>query len=700
MKKKMAVANAAMLTCLFAHCAQAADPTLAPVPVTGLRETSSTQANIEQAQQTIKTIPGGASVVDMAVVREGRVSTWTDSLGLAPGVYIQDRFGSEEARITIRGSALSRTYHSFGLTVMQDGIPINYADGFFDMQTIDSSAARHVEVLRGANAASYASSTLGGAINFVSPTGYDSPRFLGRAEAGSFGYGRLQAATGVVIRPEAGDGNLWDYHLSASAMTQEGYRAHSAQQSEKAVANAGVRVSKDLESRFFFAAVRSRSQLPGYVTRAQLQSDPSVAQASWPDSFQRRDVDSLRLANKTVFTQGDYRLELAAYALQQQLWHPIIYGFIAQDANTFGAQLKLFSSARLLNLPNTLSIAYLPDTGTTRGSTHAVAAGFAQGALTSDYTQKSENHRVLIEDRLRISERTLLVASLQYQQASRTFSDSKQALGNYDLQFSQWVPRLGIVHDITPHSQWFANVSRNFEPPIFGVATSMQATRAQTGNTAEIGARGEHFWREGYDQLSWDVTLYRSWINDEFQTMCANGVAVCTNAFGQTVTVNVPRTVHQGLELGASGLISRRWESRMALLVSDFRFDGDAQYGNNRLPGFPPVMLRGELLYRWGAAQNGRGLPSSYAGPTLEWAPTRAPMDNTNSVSNDRYALLGFKTGGALDATWSWFIDARNLTNEKYAATTNIGASFQGNSGAAYYPGMARSAYAGIEGKW
>ena len=200
---------------------------LAPVPVIGLRETSSTQNNIEQAAEAVKTIPGGAALVDMAKVREGRVSTWTDTLGLTPGVYIQDRFGSEEARVSIRGSAISRTYHSFGLTVMQDGIPINYADGFFDMQTIDPSAARHVEVLRGANAASYASSTLGGAINFVSPMGYDSPALLGRAEAGSFGYGRLQAATGAVIRPATAEGNIWDYHLSASAMTQDEIgRAH------------------------------------------------------------------------------------------------------------------------------------------------------------------------------------------------------------------------------------------------------------------------------------------------------------------------------------------------------------------------------------------------------------------------------------------------------------------------------------------
>ena len=141
----------------------AAEERLPEVIVTGTADPISTQLDITRAAQAIKEIPGGASLVDMDVVKQGRVSTWVDSLGLAPGVFVQERFGSEEARISIRGSALSRTYHGFGLKVMQDGIPINYADGFFDMQTVDPSAARYVEVLRGANASGYANGTLGGA---------------------------------------------------------------------------------------------------------------------------------------------------------------------------------------------------------------------------------------------------------------------------------------------------------------------------------------------------------------------------------------------------------------------------------------------------------------------------------------------------------------------------------------------------------
>ena len=156
--------------CLSACAWTVQAQSLGTVEIVG-RAGSLTQAAIDSAQERVKNIPGGASVVDLNDAREGRQSTWTDSLGLAPGVFIQDRFGSEEARISIRGSALSRTYHSFGIKVMQDGVPINYADGFFDMQTVDPNASRYAEVLRGPNATTYGATTLGGAINFVAPTG-------------------------------------------------------------------------------------------------------------------------------------------------------------------------------------------------------------------------------------------------------------------------------------------------------------------------------------------------------------------------------------------------------------------------------------------------------------------------------------------------------------------------------------------------
>jgi iron complex outermembrane receptor protein len=243
MKKKILLTPIALVTSMLVSGVYAQDKVLSPVVVTGQNNPSITQVSIDEAKTKVKEIPGGASIVDMENVREGRTSTWVDMLGMAPGVFVQERFGSEEARVSIRGSGLSRTYHGFGLKVMQDGIPINYADGNFDMQTVDASAARYVEVLRGANASSYGGTTLGGAINLISSTGYDK-RNLARAEVGSFEYRRAQLQLGNVY--QQADGKVFDYNVSMSGNSQEGFRDWAQQESQKIVSNFGVKINQNV----------------------------------------------------------------------------------------------------------------------------------------------------------------------------------------------------------------------------------------------------------------------------------------------------------------------------------------------------------------------------------------------------------------------------------------------------------------------
>lgn len=673
------------------------------------RPNSLTQGSLESAKDNVKTIPGGASIVDLNQVREGRQSTWSDSLGLAPGVFIQDRFGSEEARISIRGSALNRTFHSYGLKVMQDGVPINYADGFFDMQTVDPNASRYVEVLRGPNATTYGATTLGGAINFVAPTGYTSAGSVVRAEMGSFGYNKVFGSNAGVGKVDATTGNVWDYYVAGSQTKQEGFRDHADMENQKILGNFGVKVSKDIESRFYLAAVRSRTQLPGYLTKAELEKDPSIAASNvstatapssvagvYPyrvDANRRRDVDTQRVANKTTVRDGNTIYEIAAYAMHYSLWHPID-SIIEQNAQSIGGHFK---ATRLLD-QHQISVAYLPSVGTTKGTAkNTNNQGVATSGPTSDYNQQSKNNSFFIEDKYKSSERTTWIAALQYDRANRKVVDvgtSASAIANnYDYTYSQWSPRVGVTHDLTPSKQVFASLSRNFEAPMFGTAgNATTAFKPQTGTTFEVGTRGEE--KYGDHHYGWDATYYRANLRNEFLTSCSN--ASCTTS----TTTNVPKTLHQGLELGLSHLYDKKVDTRLALLYSDFSFVDHAAVGHNALPGFPPVIVRGEVLYRFGAQINGK--PSTYVGPKFEWVPNKAPMDYANTVYNDSYALLGFKAGQAIDKKWSWFLDARNLTDKKYAATTNISANYTAvpGDGRRYYPGDGRSAYIGVEAKF
>ena len=113
----------------------AAEDINAPVvPVSDKKvKTSLTQPNIEQATQEINKTAGGVNIIDAEKLREGRMSNFNDTLGMATGVLAQSRFGAEETRLSIRGSGIQRTFHGRGIKLMQDGIPTNLADGGFDL---------------------------------------------------------------------------------------------------------------------------------------------------------------------------------------------------------------------------------------------------------------------------------------------------------------------------------------------------------------------------------------------------------------------------------------------------------------------------------------------------------------------------------------------------------------------------------------
>ena len=156
-----------------ADTAPAEDPQRTII-VTGERAAKEAE---ERAAQT----PGGTDVVTYDEYADKSLVSLRDTLAFSPGVYLQPRYG-QEVRISIRGSGLSRGYHMRGLTLLQDGVPINLADDNGDFQELEPIFFEYLEVYRGANALRFGSGTLGGAINGVTPTGATAGGLYLRAE--------------------------------------------------------------------------------------------------------------------------------------------------------------------------------------------------------------------------------------------------------------------------------------------------------------------------------------------------------------------------------------------------------------------------------------------------------------------------------------------------------------------------------------
>jgi iron complex outermembrane receptor protein len=142
---------------------------------------------VEQAEREIRNTPGAVHIVADTQYKNQHAVTLKDVLDYVPGVLVQPKWG-EDTRLSIRGSGLSRNFHLRSTQLFMDGIPINTADGYGDFQEIDPSAYRFVEVYKGANALRFGANALGGAINFVTPSGRDLQGIGGSMDAGSFGF--------------------------------------------------------------------------------------------------------------------------------------------------------------------------------------------------------------------------------------------------------------------------------------------------------------------------------------------------------------------------------------------------------------------------------------------------------------------------------------------------------------------------------
>ena len=130
-----------------------------------------------------------------------------------------------------------------------------------------------------------------------------------------------------------------------------------------------------------------------------------------------------------------------------------------------------------------------------------------------------------------------------------------------------------------------------------------------------------------------------------------------------------------------------QWRLRQSWTWSDFRFDGDVQYGDNRLPIVPEHFYRAELRYDAPAGW--------FVAPSVEWSASDITVDYRNTTTAPSYAVLNLNAGWAVKDGVSLFVDARNLTDEAYVS--NVQAAILATAAtAAYWPGDGRSLYAGL----
>ena len=674
------------------------------VTVTGAATGSLTSNSPEESAKQKQQVPGGFTIKSAAEMKLGRASNFEDLLQGAPGVFAQSENGMEVTKISVRGSGITAEDEPLGVMFLLDGLSYTYGDGGGILEDFDVSSLSHAEIFRGAAAFKYGALTLGGTINLVPFTGYDSAPFQSRVVGGSFGYFRSDVTGGAVQGPV-------DEFGSITGRVRDGFRDHSQENAETIFADVGYKFSDQIENRFYLTMNRVDRDLPGGLTKSEMEKAPEQADPLAIVQDLNKQWEHIRLADKLSIRTDEIQFDAGVFwfyldQTERNFFSPDFRAGIEKVySNNFGGNLNFVSRYDLFGRKNVLTVGFSPQTEDEHSQNYENDFGHT-GPITARGETISINLPVYLEDQFYVTGQFSLIAGAQAIFAERHFRDTFLTGPENQSHLQDYYgfnPKLGAIYEINHDTQAYVNFSRSFQVPSF--ESLVEFTEGLDSHAAYTPLQAQHAWtievgtRGAYSRVQWELSLYHSWFRDELLEL--------NDIFGNDIgTQNVPRSIHQGIEasLGVDLLEdilfpmqANRPGDRLSLdqsyTLNDFHFDDHPVYGSNRIAGIPIHVYEAQLLYQ--------GPFGFYAGPNVECNLSRYPVDHANTLFADAYAVLGFRAGFRRNKGFSVFLDFKNLTNERYASSIDAIADARGGEPPhIFHPADGRAFYGGISWSW
>jgi iron complex outermembrane receptor protein len=672
---------------------QAKTTQLATMVVTDKKEQKKADPKLAATRVEVDQSAGGVTLIDVEDFQDRNVSSLADFFRYVPGMWAASQSGNDEVFFSSRGSNLDSTnFDGNGVKLLQDGLPVTAADGNNHNRIIDPLAAQYAVVARGGNALKYGASTLGGAVDFTTPTARNSPMARLSLSGGSFGEFLGRGTVSKVFNDK------FDALLTAEGKIWDGYRDHNKQDRVGVYGNFGVQITDSIVNRTFLSYINNNQELPGQLTRAQFDANPKQASKEAIGGNYQLNTETERVANKTTWTiDNRSSLEIGASFENQKVYHPIVDKVMVdfdgpgpmQAQEVFSllvdTQQQDWGTSARYNLhldEHDILLGMNFGINSEKGGNYRNNGGNRNG-MTGQLRKDASTIEVFAQDHWHINERWTLTPALQGVFAHREVSNigvnpvtgaltGQNSHPNEDYQGIN--PSLGLSYRFLKEATAYGSVTRLYEPPTnynLGDNTvanvSDASLKAMEGTSVEIGTRGTHEFNT-LNTMKWDLSLYYSWLNNEILSVSPMP--------GLSISKNVDNTIHAGVEglIGGQFALDDKGTHSIApmfnITYNHFNFDNDRVYGNNRLAAAPDYFLKGEVLYRHASGV--------FVGPTVDVVGKRY-ADLANNYKIPAYALLGVRAGWS-NEHYKVFFEGRNLLDKNYVSSNSVVDSGTANS--------------------
>jgi iron complex outermembrane receptor protein len=666
-----------------------------------------------RAATSIFDVPLAVTLVTAGQLRAARGVGLDEALALVPGVVAQSRSGGGDVRITIRGFGArgagdrSNAGTTRGIRVLLDGIPETEPDGRTALDLVDLALVEGIEVVR-SNASSLYGNAAGGVIDLRSVPAAGTRTLSLQTQAGSFG---LQRLIGRAAAP-LGTGTMY---LSVANTHLDGWRAHS--RSDRTTLLAGLRapVGERTTLAVLAAAGNDRYQIPGPLTRAEADSTPQRANATYAARHERRHNRLARLG-ATIEHQLD-----SARTISGMLF--VAPKFLQRsERGTFRDFTRYHLGGNVV-----ARAAHVVANGVRGRFTVGADEAYQDGAvifhdLTPDGTRGLElrdnkreganNFGVFADEQLAIGARLLVSVGARYDAITYYNESFIEPRTDASRTFSRVTPKLGVTWKASSTHSFYANIGGGVEAPA-GNETDPASTFGQDtvtslnpllepirSTTLEVGTKRMLALGDGSSLLrsaSYDVAFYETRVRNEIVPYR-----------GGRFYFTAGRVRRQGAELGLAVNAAGGLSARGALTVNRHQYTEYlvdsvhygaagrfADYGGNRVVGVPGVHF-GAALALEPAALDGLRLEAGVAGTDSYFA------DDANRVEVSGHALVNasalyehanlFGTGKGVRA----FVTVNNLFDRRYIGSAFLNPDVVNGVPVAFEPGRPREVVVGL----
>ncbi len=609
-----------------------------------------------------------------------------DVLSRIPGVYAQDRGRNfaQDAKIIIRGFGARTQFGVREMKLFWDGVPLTMADGQGDIDKLDMSFIKHVEVLKGPLAVLYGNSA-GSVIYFESEDGGLKPISAQlKISGGSYGFHKENLRLG-------GQVERLNYMFGLTTLYTTGFRDHSSARRNYANLKTRVEVT-DRSSLTLFVHLFDEpfAKDPGALTKAEFEKDPKQASPIYKANDAREIIQNREIG----FLYQHELVQNHSFKVTGYLGHRDFTGYTPVIVNDFGRDyygvgfnwLSKFKVADR-RIETTLGI----DTDFMKEDRNNFQnASGNKGNL--QYTQNSDvkNLGLYALVSLDITKSLQLNGGARYSKVNfsadynRLSPSALFVSSERNFQFTSWA--LTLSYKPIQRVNLYTGVGRGFITPT--LIELINSPSGPGGLNQNLKASKFYNYEAGIKTLLGQGTYLDTAI---FLVKTSDELIPKQLFPGTNYYVNAGKTERKGVELYLThelpfNLYTTLSYTYMEATFKDFIDTDGLNKSGRRVPGIPRHTFFYEL--GWKPTKNlVASIDVKYADKI--WA------DNSNTASADSYTIVNLKSsykfnifGHNLDA----FFRIENLFDKKYVTSVVPNAT----GGRYYEPGPGRNYYVGM----